>query len=145
MQERIKIGSVNPEGYRSLLAVKNYIQKSGISVIHLNLIEIRASQLNGCSFCIDVHTKAARATGEAENRIYLLQQWRELDLFSEEEKAILSLTEQITQIAMGVSAEVYSKALNLLGEEYLSKIMLAIISINAWNRIGVSTLLKPVY
>lgn len=143
--ERINISKVNPEGYKSFFPLEKYISISDLNHNHLHLLKIRASQVNGCAFCINMHIKEARAEGESDTRIFLLQEWREVDLFNEEEKALLALTEEITLINQRVSDETYNNGLRLFGEEYLSKLIIAIVVINAWNRIGIATLLKPVY
>src|SRR5690606_18039848 len=120
-----------------------YISRSRINPFHLELIKIRASQLNGCAFCIDKHTRDARAKGETEQRLYALSAWRETPFFSEEERAILALTEEVTLIAGGVSDETYEQAAKLFDAQYLSQLIMAIITINVWTRIGVSTRMVP--
>ncbi|MFT3680209.1 MAG: carboxymuconolactone decarboxylase family protein [Ferruginibacter sp.] len=144
MENRINIGKTEPEAYRALLSIDKYLQSSTLTPIQKELIKIRASQINGCSYCINIHTKDARKYGETEQRIYLLNAWRETDLYTEEERSILALTEEITNISQhGVSDETYEKAAALFDEHTLSQIIMAIVSINAWNRIGVSTRMKP--
>jgi AhpD family alkylhydroperoxidase len=143
--ERINISKVNPEGYRSLFPLEKYLSSSGLSHTHLNLLKIRASQINGCAYCINMHIKEAKLAGETDTRIFLLQAWKEVDLFTGEEKALLALTEEVTIIHNHVSNETYGNALNTFGEEYLSKLIMAIVAINAWNRIGIVTQLKPDY
>ncbi|MEQ9209902.1 MAG: carboxymuconolactone decarboxylase family protein [Pseudomonadales bacterium] len=107
---------------------------------HKELIKIRASQINGCAFCIDMHTKDALKNGETPQRIFLLTAWTETDLFTEEERALLKITEEVTLIHQGgLSSETYKKGLDLFGEHYLTQIIMAIVAINAWNRIAIST------
>ena len=109
---------------------------------HKELIKIRASQINGCAFCINMHTADARKYGETEQRIYLISAWREADIYTEEEKAIFALTEEVTLINNHVSEEVYQNAARLFDEKYLAEIILAIITINSWNRFAITTGLR---
>jgi AhpD family alkylhydroperoxidase len=144
MQNRINITQTEPEAIKALLGIDKYLSATSLDKHYRELIKIRASQINGCSYCINMHTKDARGLGETEQRIYLLSAWKETDLYTEQEKCILALTEEITLISNGgVSEETYEKASKLFDEHYLSQIIMAIISINAWNRIGVSTHMKP--
>ncbi len=143
MEARMNINQVE-ERTKFLSAIDKHLETTSISKHYRELIKIRASQINGCSYCIDKHTKDACSLGETEQRIYLLSVWREVDHFTEEERVILALTEEITLINKGgVSEETYSKAAKLFDQNYLAQIILAIISINSWNRIGVSLLMKP--
>lgn len=144
MSKRIKIAHTQPTAIKPLLDLNTYLDSTPLTHTHHELIKIRTSQINGCAYCIDLHTKDARKYGETEQRIYLLNAWREVDFYSEEERAILALTEEITLISNGgVSDETYQKAASLFDENYLSHIIMAIITINAWNRIGVTTEMKP--
>jgi AhpD family alkylhydroperoxidase len=139
MEKRININQVEPEAYKAMFALEKYLGTTQITVTHKNLIKIRASQINGCAYCINSHTKEARAAGETEQRIYLLNAWKESKLFTEEEQAILALTEEITLISNQVSDETYQKAASFFDEHYLAQIIMTIITINAWNRIGITT------
>ncbi|WPU97186.1 carboxymuconolactone decarboxylase family protein [Mucilaginibacter sabulilitoris] len=123
--------------------MRKFIESTPLTKTHKDLIKIRASQLNGCAFCIDMHTKDARRAGETEQRIYALNAWRDTLFFTEEERAILALTEEVTLISNHVSAQTYAKAAEVLSGEYLAQVILAIITINAWNRIGITTQLIP--
>ena len=109
------------------------------------MIKIRASQINGCAYCVSLHTKQARKLGETEQRIYLMSVWREsANVFSLEEQLLLEMTEVITLIHKnGLSDQLYEKALSLWGEERTAQVMMAIININAYNRIGVGLKLHP--
>ncbi|WP_342330939.1 carboxymuconolactone decarboxylase family protein [Pedobacter sp. FW305-3-2-15-E-R2A2] len=144
MKTRINIAKVEPTGYNAILGLEKFIESTPLTRTHKELIKIRASQINGCAFCIDMHTKEARKAGETEQRIYALNAWRETPFFSEEEQAILALTEEVTLISHHVSDETYEQAEKVLGETYLAQVILAIITINAWNRIGIATKLMPV-
>lgn len=135
---------VAPEAYNALLAVEKFIASSPLTPTHKELIKIRASQINGCAFCIDMHTTDALKNGETAKRIFLLNAWREADLYTEEEKAILALTEEITNIQGHVSDETYANAAKLFDEKYLAAVIMMAISINSWNRIGITTGLRAV-
>lgn len=145
MEKRINVGQVEPEAYKAFLAVENYLGTTKINKTQKELIKIRASQINGCAFCINMHTRDARKNGETEQRIYLLNAWKEVDdLYTAEERAILALTEEMTLIANGgVSDETYNTAKSLFDENQLAQIMVAIIMINAWNRMAIATNLQP--
>lgn len=145
MEKRINLGQIEPLAYKAFSEVENYLGKSKISKTHKELIKIRASQINGCAFCINMHTADARKNGETEQRIYLLNAWKEVaNLYTEEERAILALTEEMTLIANhGVSDATYALAKSLFDENYLAQIMVAIIAINMWNRMAIATQLQP--
>ncbi|SDD82212.1 alkylhydroperoxidase AhpD family core domain-containing protein [Mucilaginibacter pineti] len=143
METRISITKLEPEALKVMLGLDHYIASSSLTKTHRELIKIRASQVNGCAYCIDMHTKDARKAGETEQRIYALNAWRETPFFTEEEQVILALTEEVTLIQNHVSNETYAKAASLFDEHYLAQIMMAIININAWNRIGIATGMQP--
>ena len=143
MKPRISIPKVDPEAYKALAVLSNYIEHSSLTKTHRELIKIRASQINGCAYCIDMHTKDARKAGETEQRIYALNAWRETPFFTEEERAILALTEEVTLIQNHVSDKTYEAAANILDEHYLAQVIMAIINISAWNRIGIATGMQP--
>jgi AhpD family alkylhydroperoxidase len=143
MNTRLNLKQTDAAGYKAMLAFDAHAEANGISTTHRDLIKIRASQINGCSYCNDMHTKEARDNGETERRIYSLTSWRETLFFSEEEKAVLALTEEITLIHNRVSDETYLNAIKILGEPYVAKVLMAIITINAWNRIGIALNMFP--
>ncbi|HEY4322406.1 MAG TPA: carboxymuconolactone decarboxylase family protein [Mucilaginibacter sp.] len=143
MSNRIKINQADPAAYKAMLAMEHYIENTGLSTRHKDLIKIRASQINGCAYCLDMHTCDARKAGETEQRIYALNAWRDTPFFDEWERAILALTEEVTLISNKVSDETYNNAANLFDKTYLSQIIMAVITINAWNRIGITTKLEP--
>jgi AhpD family alkylhydroperoxidase len=108
------------------------------------LVRIRASQINGCAFCVDMHCVDAQSAGEQDRRIFAVAAWRESPFFDERERAALDLTEAMTRLSeKGVPDEVYERAADLFGEEELGHLMGVIIAINAWNRVGVATALQP--
>lgn len=145
MEKRIKMNSLAPDGYKVMLAFEKYLNGTSLSEVHKNLIRIRASQINNCSYCMDMHTQEAREAGESERRIYALTAWRETPFFTAEEQAILALTEEVTLITGRVSDVTYANAVSLLGEKYVAEAIFAIITINGWNRIGVATNMAPEY
>jgi AhpD family alkylhydroperoxidase len=139
MSTRINIQQVEPAAFKAMYGLANYVQNSNVSKTHQHLIKIRASMINGCAFCINMHTREAKKDGETEQRIYLLSAWRETTLYTEEERAILALTEEITLVQNHVSEETYKTAERLFGPNHLAQIIVAIVAINAWNRIAIST------
>ncbi|MEN0056243.1 MAG: carboxymuconolactone decarboxylase family protein [Mucilaginibacter sp.] len=143
MKSRIEIPKVEPEAYKALATLSAYIEHSDLTKTHKELIKIRASQINGCAYCIDMHTKDARKAGETEQRIYALNAWRDTPFFTEEERVILALTEEVTLIQNHVSDKTYEAAAAILDEKYLAQVIMAIITINAWNRIGITTKMQP--
>ncbi|PZX92561.1 carboxymuconolactone decarboxylase family protein [Flavobacterium aquariorum] len=144
MEKRININEVEPQAYKAMYALESYLATSQLSKINKELIKIRTSQINGCAFCLDMHTKDALKYGETPQRIFLLNAWRETALFTEEEKVILAITEEITLIHNhGLSAETYTKAEQFFDKNTIAQIIMAVVTINAWNRIAVSTQLEP--
>jgi AhpD family alkylhydroperoxidase len=139
MNTRINIQHVEPAAYKAMYGLEGYLQTSQLSKTHKDLIKLRASMINGCAYCINMHTKEARKNGETDQRIFLLNAWRETTLYTEEERAILALTEEVTLIQNHVSDETYKTAERLFGANYLSNIIMAIVTINAWNRIAITT------
>lgn len=136
---RINLGTAWPAGKKAMAALGASIAQSGLDKTLIELINIRASQINGCAFCLDIHTKDARAAGETEQRVYALSAWRETPFFTDVERAVLALTEEITFIADdGVDDEVFTEAAKHFDEETLGKVIMAIIDINSWNRLGVT-------
>jgi AhpD family alkylhydroperoxidase len=143
MSTRMNIQKTDPSGYNALLTLEEYMDTTAISPLQKELIRIRASQLNGCAYCMNMHTSDARALGESEHRLYTLAAWRETPFFNPEERAILALTEEVTLITSGVTDETYKRAIEILGEQTTAQVIMAAIIINAWNRIGVSTRMVP--
>lgn len=143
--ERIRINNLEPKAYEAMYALEKYLSTTNVNPTHKELIKIRASQINGCAFCLDMHVKDAKKLGETDQRIYLLNAWKEVTgIYSEEEKVILAMTEEITLISKkGLSAETYNKAINLFDENYVAQIIMMVVTINAWNRIAISTEMQP--
>lgn len=144
MSNRVNIFHVEPAGYKAMAVLEQYVTDSGIDKLHYELIKLRASQINGCAYCLDMHSRDALKLGETDQRIFVLSAWRETDFFTAEEQAILTITEEITNISHGgVSDDTYQRAAGLFDEHYLAKIIMAVTVINAWNRIAISTHMKP--
>lgn len=144
METRFKLHEAEPQAWKAMMEFEKYFSGSALTVTHKELIKIRASQINGCAFCLDMHTKDARNYGETEQRIYTLSAWRDTHLFTKEEQAILALTEAVTNISRShVKDEVYKNAVSLLGEKYTAKVLMGIVIINSWNRIAITTGLMP--
>ncbi len=140
MKNRIDIQETDSNAYKAMFALEGYLQNSQLSKTHLELIKIRASQINGCAFCIDMHTTDALKNGETPQRIFLLNAWRDTELFTEEERTILAMTEEITLIShRGLTDETYKMAENFFEATYIMQIIMAIVTINSWNRITIST------
>lgn len=143
MNKRMIIGKVLPEAYKAMIAFDKYMETTSLSPIQKELIKQRASQINGCAYCMDMHARDARKLGETEQRLYTLSVWRDTPFFTEEEQAILALTEEVTLISNQVSEATYNLAITVLGETRTAEVIMAAIIINAWNRIGISTHMQP--
>lgn len=140
MKKRIDIQQLEPEAFKAMFTLENYLQNSGLSKTHFYLIKIRASQINGCAFCINMHTTEAIKHGETAQRIFLLNAWKETNVFNDEEKTILAITEEVTLISQhGLTDDTYNQAEKLFNENQIAKIIMAVVTINAWNRIVIST------
>jgi len=144
MSKRVVISEVEPSAYEVMFGFEKYLAKSNLNASLKELIKIRVSQINGCAFCINLHTKDARKMGETEQRIYALNAWRETSFFSETEMAVLALAEEMTFINKGVSEQTYANVARLMDEVTLSQTIMAIITINAWNRIAITTHQQPI-
>ncbi len=140
MQERLNMQQTSPESYTGILKMEEHLNSTTLTHKHKGLIKLRASQINNCAYCIDMHTKELKNAGEPEARLFLISAWQETTVFTEEEKLILSITEELTLLHQkGLSDDTYNKAVGLFGEEYLSHIIMAVCTINVWNRIAVAT------
>lgn len=132
---RIKYGEIAPEGIAILGDLEKYIKGSGLEPKLLELVKLRASQINGCAFCIDMHTKDARSRGESEQRLYGLSAWRETPFYSERERAALAWTESVTRIG---EHWVLEGDMECFSKRELVDLTLAVIAINSWNRLAIS-------
>ncbi len=140
MQARLEAQKVSPGAYSAMLALETYIRKSSkLELPLLELVKMRASQINGCAFCLDMHSKDARAEGETEQRLYALNAWRETPFFTDRERAALAWTESVTRVYEGhVPEAVYQEARRFFSEEELVNLTLAIVAINGWNRMAIA-------
>ena len=128
----------------AMLGVERYIRQSGLEESLLNLIRMRASQINGCAYCLDMHWKDARVLGEKEQRLYGLDAWQESPYYTDRERAALAWTEALTNVREGhVSDEVYERVRTLFTEKELADLSLAITSINSWNRLNIAVRTVP--
>lgn len=139
MKPRLEYFPKAPELMKAQLALNKAVEESGLEHSLLHLIKLRASQINACSYCVDMHAHEARADGESEQRLYLVAAWKESPLFSERERAAFAWTEAVTQISHGgVPDELYALARKQFSEEDLVKLTMAVAVINTWNRLSVS-------
>ena len=137
---RINIKDLEPNAYQAMMALENYGKTCALDPLLKELIKMRASQINGCAYCLDMHTEDALKLGESSRRIFALSVWQESHLFSGKERVLLQLTEEVTKISeKGVTDETYKKAINTFGEQMTAQIIMLIITINSWNRIAVTT------
>jgi AhpD family alkylhydroperoxidase len=138
MEQRMNYMAAAPEGLAALRNLQGYVDNCGLEHALLELVKTRASQINGCAYCLDMHTKDARAAGETEQRLYLLSAWREAPFYSARERAALAWTEAVTRMADGSPEdELYDEARRQFSEKELTDLTLAIIAINGWNRLAI--------
>jgi AhpD family alkylhydroperoxidase len=139
MEERLGYFKVAPEGIEILRQLEVYTRKAGLEPDLLELVKLRASQINGCAYCIDMHTKDARSRGESEQRLYGVSAWREAPYYNERERAALAWAESVTAISADqVPDEIYDLAKKHFSDRQLVDLTLAVIAINAWNRLAIS-------
>ena len=144
MQPRLKCGKLAPGAYKAMSALEDAINDSGLERSLLDLVRLRASQINGCAYCIDMHWKDLRAEDESEQRLYMLDAWRESPFYSERERAALEWTEAVTLVTQGhVSDDVYERVRQQFSEEELAKLTFALVAINGWNRLSISFRAEP--
>jgi len=138
MKQRLQFFAKAPEVMKAVSALNKAVDECGLEKSLLHLIKLRASQINRCSFCVDMHSREARQDGETEQRLYLVAAWKESPLFSERERAALAWTEAVTKISdNGVPDELYARTLAHFSEEELVKLSVAVGMINTWNRLCV--------
>ena len=139
MSTRIDIQSASQGAVQAMLQLQDYVNQSGLESSLLELVKMRASQINGCAYCLDLHAKEARAAGESEQRLYLLDAWREAPFYTDRERAALEWTEAVTRVSDGhVPDEAFEAVSNQFGEDELVDLTLAIVTINGWNRLAIS-------
>src|SRR5579885_23861 len=138
MQQRIPYKEIAPEGYQAMARLEHYVRHAGLEPSLLELVKIRASQINGCAFCLDMHTQDARAAGETEQRLYTLSAWRATPFFTDRERAALAWAEAVTLVAGGVPDTVYEEARRHFTERELIDLTWAVVAINGWNRLNIA-------
>ena len=144
MPARIHIASASPEAYKAVTQLERYVRQSGLEEPLLHLIRVRASQINRCAFCIDMHWKDARAAGLTEERLYMLDAWREATVYSPRERAALAVADAVTNISVeGLPDPVYEQARKHFEERELENLVLAVATINVWNRLCTSFRIEP--
>lgn len=144
MQERLNYAKAFPAGIHAILGVEKAVRESGLEPSLLELVKMRASQLNGCAFCLDMHSKDARAAGETEQRLYILPAWEEAPFYSPRERAALAWTEAITNIQQGHAPDaLYEEVRREFSEEELARLTVAVAQINTWNRIAIAFRAQP--
>ena len=139
MKQRLNYAEVGQGALKAMFGLEAYLAKSGLEASLLHLLKFRVSQINGCAYCLDMHSKDLRAAGETEQRLYLLDAWRESPFYTERERAALAWAEAVTLVTEGhVPDEVYEQARAQFGEEELVNLTLAVVAINGWNRLSVA-------
>jgi AhpD family alkylhydroperoxidase len=139
MKARIEYGKASPEARKAMFGLAQYLDQSGLEHSLLNLIDLRASQINGCAYCLDMHWKDLKAAGESDQRLYSLDAWRETPFYTDRERAALAWTEAVTRINDGhVPDEVYEEARRHFSEKELVDLTLAVVAINGWNRLSIA-------
>ncbi|CAA7197091.1 carboxymuconolactone decarboxylase family protein [Chryseobacterium potabilaquae] len=141
MSARFNMATAHATAYKAMLGLEGSLQNSFLNPLQKELLKIRSSQINACAFCLDMHTKDALKYGETPQRIFLLNAWREAkELYTEEEQVLLMMAEEITLINQkGLSEETYQQAKKFFDESQIAQIIMAVVTINAWNRIAIST------
>jgi len=138
MTDRLNFVHAAPAAFRAMRALQNYVDATGLEPLLLELVKLRASYMNGCAYCIDMHSKDARVLGETEQRIYAVPVWRETPFYTPRERAALAWTEAVTAIGHGgVSDALYEEALQQFEERELVELTMAVIAINGWNRLAI--------
>ncbi len=138
-QERLNYNKVAPDSIKGLLEIEKYVAESGLDKTVFELVKTRASQINGCAYCIDMHTKDARSQGETEQRLYGLSAWKETPFYSEKERAALAWTEALTLISENeISDNLYQEVKEHFDEKMMVALTMAIVAINGWNRLAIS-------
>ncbi|MET8043201.1 carboxymuconolactone decarboxylase family protein [Micromonospora sp. NPDC005215] len=141
--QRMNPGAVAPKAYQAVMGLEKYVQ-SNVDHTVLELVKLRASMINGCAYCVDMHSQDALATGESSRRLFAVATWRESTFFDERERAALDLTDAVTRLGEhGVPDEVWDTAAKVWSEKELADLVIAIATINVWNRIGVTMRLEP--
>jgi len=136
--QRVDYAKFAPEAVRAQAGLESYVRQSGLEESLTHLVKLRASYINGCAYCIDMHTKDARLAGETEQRLYAIPVWRETPFFTPRERAALAWAEAVTEISKGVSDELFELAREQFTEKELVDLTMAVITINGWNRLAIT-------
>lgn len=140
MEKRMNYYDHIPEALKLMISMEEYIRASSIDYALIELIKIRASQINGCAYCLNMHTRDARKNGETEQRIYCISAWRDSDFYSDKERLALELTEKVTNISTNhIEDEFYERVLEHFSEKEFVDLLLIINQINSWNRLSIAT------
>ena len=146
MNARLDYRKVAPGVREAMMGLEKYVESSGLDSSLLDLVKTRASQINGCAWCLDMHTKDARALGETEQRLYALSAWRETPFYTARERPALAWTEAVTLVSEGhVSDDVYEDARRNFNEKELVDLTLVVVAINGWNRLNIAFKTVPGY
>ena len=144
MHPRIDITKIDPAAFKAVSALQTYVDQSGLDAKLRELIKIRASQINGCAYCLIMHTRDARKIGESDDRMHLLNAWQEAPVFTEKERAALAWTEALTLVSQThVPDEVYEQVRRQFSEKEIVTLTAAVCAINTWNRIAISLRAPP--
>jgi len=144
MKERIQYMKVAPGAYKAMMGLEQYLHESGLEESLLHLVKLRASQINGCAYCLDMHWKDLKSIGESDQRLYELNAWEEAPFYSDRERAALAWTEAVTRVAdTHVPDEVYEQVRSVFGEKEIADLTLAVAAINAWNRLAIAARTTP--
>ena len=139
MSTRLKLARVAPQAHQAMRALQDYVNNTGLEKSLLELVKLRASYINGCAYCIDMHSKDARHAGETEQRLYAVPVWRETPFYTPRERAALAWTEAVTEIYKGgVSDELFALASEHFTERELVDLTMAVVAINGWNRLAIT-------
>lgn len=143
MTQRMNVSTAAPEGFKAVIGLEEYV-RANVEHTILELVKLRASILNECAFCVDMHSRDAQAAGETDRKLFAVAAWHDAPFFSERERAALELTDEVTKLGRhGVSDAVWNQAAQLFSEKEQADLILAIATINVWNRIAISTRLAP--
>jgi AhpD family alkylhydroperoxidase len=143
-QQRLASRQISPDGYKALLGVENYVRQSGLEQRLIELVKMRASQINGCAYCLDMHSRDARRAGETEQRLYLLDAWHETSLYTPREQVALAWTDAVTRIAdTHAPDDVYEGLRSHFSEKEIVDLTILVGMINLWNRLAISFRNQP--
>ena len=144
MAPRLDLSKVSPDAYRALFGLEQFVRQSGLEPSLIHLVKLRASYMNGCAYCVDMHSKDARVDGETEQRIYSVPVWRETGFYTDRERAALAWTESVTALGHGgVPDDVYAEVAAHFDQREMVALTIGVVAINAWNRVAVPFRIEP--